>query len=533
MSLTNKHLRLAVIGAPSSGKTYLLSDLIQALSIMGFEQKPLPLSATYSSFGAFFAEMSGANGHTLQTERYACRQGNHYGAIFSHPDQRFTTIEVDFLNLPGEVFREARRLSMFVNLRNRIANITNPVFVIDTYANPAGRERYVLRHATTDIAPDGTAREMSRELRHLVYMDRQQLYAELRNDGYTLMPKRAKRVNGRTVMQRFFDIVPDSFVDTLYTAWALLFPDLDIMPFKVQNVILYFYPLMYCAGATDLIVCDKLFRPGTNADTDDDATTATATTAQGTDDYDFGSLLANVGQFVEKLTDHHPNAYLAFRGADFMLLKCEETYSNLCQTRRCEHPIAMRNNLYSRFVAALHTLLYGPSLTSTNISTSEAIDHPKHYADPTAGDPKGTRHTMLSGMNLATHLTTRFGQDIGKGFWQLLLQTTPRHKADNIRKIYNAAGRPKMPPHVFFTATPIDENFCIYRNDPDDVSRFVSESPTRKRAFHIVTTSHEAESMCWGSLQLLDDILTRNGIPSPAKSYTTDILDYFKGVFQA
>lgn len=519
MSILHKRLRWGVIGAPSSGKTYLLSDLIQAFDLMGFKQEPLPLTAPYNSFGAFFAETSGANGSMPQTERYACRRENHYGAIFEHPT-RSLPVEVDFLNLPGETFRDASRISLFSTLRNRISSISNPVFVIETYVNPAGRERYVLRHANTRPLEDKSVSELPRSMRHINYLERQFIYAELRGDGYSL--SKSTPVNGRQLMKRFFDIEADSFYDTLVAGWQYLFPDLSLSEYKAKNVLLNFYPLMYCTQATDLILCDKMFKPSTADDRGDN--------------YDFGSLVKNVSGFVQDVRDHRPNAYLAFRGADFMLHGCEERFRTFLSSLPADvSPFRKRHDAYTLFCLSLLSQLYGQSY-----ATDASYPDLAGFADPDGGGSD-----TLTDMDLATHLGTRFGHSMGNGFWHLLGATERTglsrlldglahslltgRKDRSVMNIYNDQKRPKMPPHVYFTATPIDEHFCIYRNDPDDVSRFIHESSDKIRAFHIETASQSVRSMCWGSFQLLDDILDRNGIPSPAAKHATPLLMYFKG----
>lgn len=516
MSILHKRLRWGVIGAPSSGKTYLLSDLIQAFDLMGFKQESLPLTAPYNSFGAFFAETSGANGSMPQTERYACRRENHYGAIFEHPT-RSITVEVDFLNLPGETFRDSSRISLFSTLRGRIVSISNPVFVIETYVNPAGRERYVLRSAKARPLEDKSVSELPRGVRHTSYMERQFIYAELRSDGYTL--SKSAPVNGRQLMKRFFDIEADSFYDTLVADWQYFFPDLSMSEYMAKNVLLNFYPLMYCTQATDLILCDKLFKPLTAVDRGDN--------------YDFGSLVKNVSGFVQNVGDHRPNAYLAFRGADFMLHSCEDRFrAYLCSLPADASPFRKRHDAYTLFCLSLLGHLYGQ-----RYATDATYPDTAGYADPSGGNSD-----TLTGMDLATHLGTRFGHSIGNGFWHLLnttqrsglrqLLVTPLlagRRGRSLMNIYNDQQRPKMPPHVYFTATPIDEHFCIYRNDSEDVSRFIHESDEKIRAFHIETASQGVQSMCWGSFQLLDDILERNGIPSPAAKHATPLLLYFKG----
>lgn len=512
MSILHKHLRWGVIGAPSSGKTYLLSDLIQAFEVMGFRQEPLPLAAPYNSFGAFFAEISGVNGSLPQTDRYASRSDDRYGAVFAHPNLPLT-IEVDFLNLPGETFFEGSGIANFSQLRSRISNISNSVFVLDTYTNPAGRERRILRYNEKRQEEDKAVQPYSYEMRHSFYMDRQHIYAELRADGYAL--SKSTPINGPKLLKRFFEIEVDSFYDTMLTCWQRLFPDLSLADFKASNAIYYFYPLLYCTQATDIIICDKLFVPKVS----DGA-------LESADSYNFDSLIQNVGDFVKSQKDHHPHVYLAFRGADFMLHRHEDKFRQYVNQRAETASMhQLRHEAYSHFCTSLLEQLYGqPADSSSGAPASTLRD---------CADIRPEHSHSLSGMDLRTHLDTRFGGNLGNGFWHLLNKIERRSilgcGGRDISTVFNSPHRPMMPPHVYFTATPIDEHFCLYRNDPEDVSRFIHEGKDKIRVFHIETAVYGVKSMCWGSFQLLEDILCGNRVPSPTARYATPLLNYCKG----
>ena len=76
-----KRIRIAVIGARSSGKSYLLYDMIHAFELLGYHPEELPLSYPHSSFGAYFYDtFNNATGGMRGTERYACRPESHYVA---------------------------------------------------------------------------------------------------------------------------------------------------------------------------------------------------------------------------------------------------------------------------------------------------------------------------------------------------------------------------------------------------------------------------------------------------------------------
>lgn len=72
----------------------------------------------------------------------------------------------------------------------------------------------------------------------------------------------------------------------------------------------------------------------------------------------------------------------------------------------------------------------------------------------------------------------------------------------------------RLPPHVYFTATPIDAAFRVYKNDEVDVTRFYWEDGGRMKVFTQEVNSGREQHLCLGSYQLLTDILWQNGISS-------------------
>ena len=67
-----------------------------------------------------------------------------------------------------------------------------------------------------------------------------------------------------------------------------------------------------------------------------------------------------------------------------------------------------------------------------------------------------------------------------------------------------------LPPHVYFTATPIDASLDIYINDPTDVTRFMFDDGKTVKSFAREVNADMARHGCWGSLQLLQDLLAQN-----------------------
>ena len=119
MNILPKQLSIAVIGAPSSGKSYLLFDLIHAFHVLGYRPQELPLNYHFSSFGTFFYDTFNADtGGMRGTEVYASRPESHYGAHLTHPHGN--SLWVNFLNIPGEAFRDLEAIENYFALKEKI-----------------------------------------------------------------------------------------------------------------------------------------------------------------------------------------------------------------------------------------------------------------------------------------------------------------------------------------------------------------------------------------------------------------------------
>lgn len=502
------HLRLAVVGAPTSGKTYLLSDLIHALDLLGFNPETLPLDYPYSSFGSFFHEVSAFTSDDAHqrasfrgTAIYACRQENHYGARLRHP-RGGRRLDIEFLNIPGEVFQDGslgntkgaqHRLKLFFTLRKAIRR-TARHFDVVTYTNPAGRDvRIIEPHADSLRQLGLTHSSRPTQLptaRAFNYMEWGEIYAELHEDQYVRQEK-VDVVSGQHILDHFFDFITDSVLLSIRDLW----PDigaparLDFNDFSESGVMSFFYFMEYCRQATDIILCDRLFTP--------DGSPAPA--------FNFDDMAETLGHYYMLPGAHKPNIYMAFRGADLLMTQ-PLTQAALAVAARAEtSPQRRHAAAYSLFLRSLFARLEGREAAGVDTDAAER---------PTA-----------IGARLADHLRTRLGRDTGHAFWRLLAMSEPRaellHPATwwtALRRY--ALRRPSLrrpqegiaiPQQVYFTATPIDGDFRIYTNDPDDVTQFLhSDDAGRLRSFHIETDVKGRPHFCFGTLQLMTDVLTNN-----------------------
>ena len=135
-----KRISLAVVGAQTSGKSFLIRDICEALRFMRFAPydspslkarlgfTPRPLSDYQEN------ETSGGSGGTAL---YAYRHDKHYGQLVKHADR--DDFDFDFLNIPGEIFVDAH-MRVFNALKQSL-NTPNSLFQVFTYENMAGDKK--------------------------------------------------------------------------------------------------------------------------------------------------------------------------------------------------------------------------------------------------------------------------------------------------------------------------------------------------------------------------------------------------------
>ena len=231
--------------------------------------------------------------------------------------------------------------------------------------------------------------------------------------------------------------------------------------------------LIACAlfeEATDIIICDKL-----------------------TDPHSAGSLTEAVASYMDLTKRHNPNVYLAFRGAD-LLLGSYAPFSDRSQAPQLARRPSLRNTLYSDVVSLLAPLL------RTSQPAPEGLYLPDEWR----------RHILQS-----------TGTGIGNAFWHLLNASVSHnwlgrqfHQLRGTKSVFELSSAPDsyLPPHVYLTSTPIDSHLRIYTSDPDDVTRFYCTEGSHIQSFTQTIRQGNSQHLCFGSYQLLTDVLLQNGL---------------------
>lgn len=287
-----KKMRLAVIGSTSSGKTYLLDDLIESFSRLGYRcvQNLDSLYATPFDFRLKIEDH-------YQTPVVACRKYNEYrGEFVNNNDRR--KFNLGFLDIPGEIF-DSERINQFIDILRELY-LLDGYFVYDVYKRGRDTSK-VLRF----IGPDGKS-EPSDGYQEII----KKLYTDRAYVKQNRLPGFLRKVTGRKLVTNFFDYDTESVLEAISQAVPYFSTESGIDQHKfIQNKVgmdmFYFFYVLY---ATDVVLCDKLVMP----------------------DYVKGGVTHNASpvqqmQRLYTIPQFRPcekKYYMAFRGLDALINDC-------------------------------------------------------------------------------------------------------------------------------------------------------------------------------------------------------------------
>lgn len=490
-------VRLALVGATTSGKTYLLQDIAAALQFrMGYRVTSVP---GFLDFSDLNRRTTGSNGAIERSRLYACR--THYACLLAAPGSGTPDCRLEFLDVPGECF-EAGALNVFKHVKNQLFELSGNVFVVRTWR----RGDHVQRTVHFSDIPDNTDDQGADNAGGTAGVDRyrttREVMADLKTQGY-VADGNDKRIDGREFITHFFDYVTDCALNAISQAWPLIGQAVsegvgtEISQSAFENVHLRnFYYLYFTYAATDIVFCDKSAMPVSKALTphpDETSTNAFYDMLTGT--------MALVGD--NKATDKR--WYLAFKGMDSLIP--DGLYQAIYN--RCAGDADLT---YSLFVTMLARAINHHSL---DIDTDELwrwLTARNHGTD--IKNPDELRNDLFT-------MVDRVVEDEQTYFnapeTYMVNSTDYKHEENAIgdhiaARIYSfgsathlSADGPvgqftSIPPHVYFTATPIDRRFKIYGHVDDNLFK---------------GATRPLERLCFGSRQLITDVMLAAGIPLP------------------
>ena len=509
-----KRIRLAVVGTTSSGKSFLLQDILTSLKCMAGIFNPLETSLqSFKDFGNYSPDEVGGEGGT---PLYACRQGNHYGASIRHNTANRESYDMDFLNIPGEIFEVPKsglsRLKAYTNLRDKLRK-AGRVFTVTLWRSDTGEQVWIVEpvagwaNAASDRAAMTPANPKTLVMSYKTWS---QIFSDLNVLKFKPVRGSTQKINGASLLRHFFEYDTDSAIRSIQE-WIRsnavtdlgFFAD-DFSARAYDNSFTFFH---YCTMTTDIVLCDRIF-----------------TKEQAPDEMSFGDLTRGLDSFIKDCSESDSlHVYLAFRNVDFIMYPHEAQYKLLDgKTLGDMSPEKRRNAIYSLFAYAMQHYL-NPQLTKTEKELSNFLGMPPvkiggdDAAEPISdscvtADASQLMDALMDVQpaegflkkdtpDLRAHINSRLG-DSGHAFRMLLTKT-------RVNRRQGKTPTSQIVPHVYFSSTPITSEYDIYRNftleDGRPAPDFVKVINGRNYFFH-----HQNSNVCFGSYQLAMDILTQH-----------------------
>lgn len=492
-----KKISLAVIGGPASGKSYMITDIIQALAKMGIRNYSLTQRGIgIKGFPSFEPDNLNEDGSMRGTPLYACRRENHYGAcanIVSHKE-----FDIDFLNIPGETFNDVKVVNLYFELCEKLnGREGNKLFKMVTWRSATGDEQYVIEPRNPEISQRIAEAKKDNDMyvdpdaRRENFLGWSEIFSELEQNGYKEVSGSTK-VSGKYILNNLLKLNVDSVMESIGEVCKTF--NLNGLRSKAdfEQISRQFYFLHYSQNATDIVLCDKILVPKNYKEEDEPIP--------------FSTICNTIQNFYSQ-KGIHPHIYLSFRGIDFLLHGSEDMY------RRLGDHLANNNEKRVNAQYSLFSyLLWHHVKNNVEIETEEgfekAIGFQINNVDVETLTEKflnldfSSMAKVADGGTVQSIIRTHIGTT-GQGFCKLLSYAYPtldlNHQESSLDGII---------PHVYFSATPITSQFKIYTNDPKENKRFIKEDEHGDaRRFDLV-----GDHMCFGSYQLCMDILMQNKV---------------------
>ena len=573
LSQNKNQIRLAVIGQTSSGKTYFLTDLCQAISRMGYKEIN-DAKSPFRFVGNFLNDVSDPESGIDGTPVYICRQNNHYQTNY-HSTDNSDNFSLEFVDIPGEVITR-NSIEEFISIVIALNNCDDAYFEEHVWKTEKGKKISVVHFArkeenksesnneidnlpeleTNQSLPslDSTSKKKSGDYFSLQTGRRDKMYLPTKVVEEDLTRKRyikdnsSKKISGRELLEGFYRFYPDTVVNAISDAWDVLDIQTKFHKGDQEAGILetdgakirfdkkykdQFYFLYYCLTATDIVLCDKLAVPSSDNLTD---------SPKG----NFEQLITALGVFKSLLESlkikgqKEKKWYLAFKGVDSIMKT-----KNFKQLHDFTHKDD-EDAVYSYFTLALSqyvkelgeinddeldddeddtdTIFIEDTENNSSVASSRLNDY-AFFKDLISGNSDS--------FDAKLEIYHKYWNDYEKFFksQEKYYMTSKKSLDEHIKSRLNSFRRIvgecqnkevytwlQILPHVFFTATPIDEDFKIYGHKDGNSRCFKGDvsSPERR--------------LCFGTYQLLKDILLQNGLklPRKAENYGT-LLSFFFG----
>ncbi len=504
-------VRMALVGATTSGKTYLLQDIAAALQYrMGYDVTGVP---GFMDFDDLRQRTSGPTGSIERSKMFACR--THFAVTLSLAGDDVCRFE--FLDIPGECFVPST-LDVFKHIKNELLRHEGANFEVRSWRRDGQTQRTI--HFSKPVGSEAAVGESAE---HAGGVERYRTDAEvaesLAAQGYTLDKAANRAVSGNYLINHFFEFVTDTALNAIVDAWDLIGPAVsdavgsEITREAIENIHLRnFYYLYFTYAATDVIFCDKCAMP---------LSERVVPVADSTSTTIFYDMLSGTLALVSDSQCSPKRWYLAFKGMDSIMP--QQLYRALYT--RCNGDADV---VYSVFVLMLSRAIARRPLPEVDAQSlwqwlTSAVD------SPNVDNPDLLKQDILEMVRRVTDQEEAYFNSPDT----YVVNSTdhagrPNAIGDHIMaRVYSFASSTHtreqgivgqataLPPHVYFASTPIDTAFKIYGH----ASATLFKGATRP-----------VERLCFGSAQLIGDVLGASGVLLPDSCDNKGkLLEYFHG----
>ncbi len=507
-------VRLAVVGATGSGKTYLLTDMVGSIEKLGYQRDDSFEDVVLHRDVYHLTENHGDDGSVDKTVVYACRPEMVYSSQFLDPHEH--RVKVEFADIPGEAMT-ADSINMFRSIMRAMMACKSNIFITTFWKNPNTHKMMKLLEVRDDALANGSGRitGLSGGVR-LSPIGKSEVSAMASSRTYQPTPRRKEYykqqgfeavkeqpTSGATVFKEFLSYDTDSVINAISKAWELLKVDSllndhlrgagsgkAVFERVYKNHFFFHYYTFY---ATDVVVCDKCCVPNIGLDVPH---------------YSHFSVMV---QALHDLTSYkdapRKNWYLAFKGIDAIMQ--ETSFRELFSSSGGDV-----NLVYSHILTLLRQ-----ACTNNILDTSEDLGMSLQYRSPfsspdrvmewlTSDDHADLADVLASHYdNLAADWMSFFKPS--SDYVMTSEQTLARHLQEHLKAFcslderMSAAMKTKsdeqtllnMPQHVYMVATPIDEDGHICPHNAEVPTTFDGKA------------RHYNQRMHFGTLQLATSIL--------------------------
>lgn len=543
--LNKRTIKLAIIGETSSGKSYLLTDLLTSINNLGFNGiDDMKHNCRYA--GHYITDVTNRNRAINQTVQSVARIDSHYRGIYSNGENQFN---LEFIDIPGEVITRDK-IEVFSSIiealwRNNEDNFKaetwekeERVYKVLYYSSNNRTVTNVSNHSYSGgLEDDGDSPKNTPQTTssNQAIMTTDEVRTYLANAGYT-KAERISSMSGKDVIKDFYNFHPDTVINAIMEAWNILEPERprnfqnedydsvnDYKELFRNNFQLDFYYLFFCMNATDIVICNKMAIPA-----------SVGLSPNGLNSFNdmiqaLRCLKAKENIFSKK------NWYLALKGSD--------SYMNPATFRNAFNAARNHNAIYSYFITLLTHFIqldtnpesehnpFMEAVQTENTSISSIFEHQsltdfsnilssenvngqvlknmqrvarEHLSSADMFFKSTTEYTITSGLDLREHINQCID----------LFNTLTQFESQE-GDLYQIL---QIPPHVYFPATPITNDFTICGHKPKEANIFEGNAATA------------GNRICFGTFQLCLDILKQHKIePDTENARYGGLLSYFMG----